>query len=100
MDQHVILAAVVLIVVLFIFMWYVMKSNEVSTSNYTGYMHNLTEDHQYVRNPSMYPTPANNTHREKFGFINESDNDKIMNNTYSGQPINQRLPINQSLHNW
>lgn len=89
MDQHVILAAVVLIVVLFIFMWYVMKSNGVSTSNYTGYMHNLTEDHQYVRNPSMYPVPTGNTHREKFGFDNITD--KLMNNTYSGQPINQSL---------
>lgn len=94
MDQHAILAVIILIVVLFIFMWYVMKSNEVITSNYTGYMHNLTEDHQYVRNPSRYPVPAGNTHREKFGFDVITDNDKLMNNTYSGQPINQ------SLHNW
>jgi len=92
MDQHVILAAVVLIVVLFIFMWYVMKSNEISTSNYTGYMHNLTEDHQYVRNPSMYLTPANNTHRENYSNPLIDINDKLA--------LGQSPRLGNNMHNW
>jgi hypothetical protein len=44
-----------LIIILLAFLWQVVQGNKAVTSKYSGFMHNLTEDHQYVMNPSTNP---------------------------------------------
>jgi len=54
-EELLVTAGVILIIILLAFLWQVVQGNKAVTSKYSGFMHNLTEDHQYVMNPSTNP---------------------------------------------